>query len=526
WGEMPLRKVRIYGPWVLTMVLLIVATGVPVARAQTYTDLFSFGGAHGDSPFYPQLLAQGRDGNLYGTAAFGNHGRGVAFRVTPDGTAKVLYDFDGVHGVNPNSGLTLGTDGSFYGTTSEDGSNGWGTIFKITPNGRLTVLYNSNETLGQPQAPPIQAGDGNFYGTTMKRAYDITPSGTLTTLALLPGKSDAPLVQATDGSFYGTTIDGGRGDTGTVFRMTPDGVLTVLYNFSGKSSEPRNPMAPLIQASDGSFYGTTYNGGSNQDGTVFQIIPRQVFTVLHDFLDPNYPNDGAVPSAGLLQASDGNFYGATYYGGTGAGVIFEITAAGAYSVVYVLDPSSGEYPASTPMQHTNGKIYGLTEAGGTDNYGVVYSLDLGLPPFVRLLPTIGKVGETIEFLGQGFTGDNRCFLQRNGRSLHSRVGHLSHGGRSERGHNRHGHSHYPRRPAEQQSAFPRNPVMLYRSFDTLAACARGPSRANDRRVANESRLRIYVPPSINSAPSGADGAALGYCQPVNLNEEFLWINGL
>jgi len=385
----------------LTLAITMSTVG---AHAQIYTDLFNFDGTHGANPSNPGILAQGRDGNLYGTANFGKYGRGVAFRVTPTGAGKVLYDFDGVHGAVPNSGLTLGRDGNFYGGTSEDGSGGFGTIFKITPNGKLTTLYNSNETLGSPEAPPIQAADGNFYGTAEARAYKITPSGTFTMLALLPGRSVAPLVQATDGSFYGTTSQGGRAGTGTVFRMTPDGILTVLYNFSGKFLEPRNPLAPLIQASDGSFYGTTSNGGSNQDGTAFQLIPQTAFTVLHSFPDPNYPNDGTGPTGALIQASDGNFYGVTSFGGTGSGVAFQISATGVYTILCTFDSASGGNPFSTPMQHTNGKIYGLTEAGGTFDDGVVYSLDLGLPPFVRLLPTTGRVGKTIEFLGQGLTG--------------------------------------------------------------------------------------------------------------------------
>ncbi|MGH9431956.1 MAG: choice-of-anchor tandem repeat GloVer-containing protein, partial [Terriglobia bacterium] len=149
---MPLRKVRIYGPWVLTMVLLIVATGVPAARAQTYTDLFNFDGTHGAGPSNPGILAQGRDGSLYGTApSGGSQGGGVAFRVTVGGTPRVMHDF----ATRPDSGLTLGEDGDFYGTTVLGGSNGDGTVFKITSNGTLTTLYSFTSADPQPQAPPI-----------------------------------------------------------------------------------------------------------------------------------------------------------------------------------------------------------------------------------------------------------------------------------------------------------------------------------------------------------------------------------
>ncbi len=127
--------------------------------------------------------------------------------------------------------------------------------------------------------------------------------------------------------------------------------------------------------------------------------------MLHNFPDPNYPNDGCSPDAGLVQATDGNFYGVTVAGGTtGNGVIFQITPAGAYSILYNFDGTHGANPESTPMQHTNGKIYGLTYGGGTCRQGVVYSFDMGLGPFVSLVSTTGKVGKTVEVLGQGFTG--------------------------------------------------------------------------------------------------------------------------
>jgi len=383
---------------------LVLALSVAVstaAHAQIYTDLLNFDSAHGANPSYPQILAQGRDGNLYGTTAFGNDGLGVVFRVTPSGMARVLHYFNGSDGARPYSGLTLGRDGNFYGTTFAGGSNRYGTIFRITPNGKLTTLYNFSPADGQPYVPPIQAADGNFYGTAGKTAYRIMPSGTFTSLGSIPGVSYGPLLQGTDGNFYGTTVSGGTSNFGTVFKMTPNGVVSVAYNFDASVSQPD---APLLEASDGNFYGATVQGGSNRYGVVFELTPQRAIVVLHSFPDPNYPNDGTNPIAGIVQASDGNFYGVTFSGGLGYGVAFEIIAASAYSILYSFDSTGGGNPGSTPMQHTNGEIYGLTEAGGSDNYGVTYSLDLGLGQFVSLLPTAGRVGETVGFLGQGFTG--------------------------------------------------------------------------------------------------------------------------
>ena len=392
------KSFRTSATLILTTLMLIVVAATTVATAQTYTDLYNFNYFRGRNP--EGILAQGRDGNLYGTTpSGGSNGLGVVFRITPSGRLKVLYNFDGgSNGRGPWSGLTLGTDGNFYGTTD-------GTIFKITKNGTLTTLYS----FAGGAALPIEGTDGNFYGTTgAGTAYKITTSGTFTLLAALPGSSEAPLLQATDGDFYGTTDGGGSnncaGGCGTVFKMTPKGVVTIVYNFDGTHGEW--PYAAVIQGSDGNFYGSTHDGGGYGDGVVFKLTPQGAITVLHNFPDPNYPNDGMFPDTGLVQATDGNFYGATDGGGTveDLGVIFQITPAGAYSILYNFDGSQGDDPQPAPMQHTNGLIYGVAYYGGLHNQGVVYSLDLGLGPFVSLVSTTGKVGKTIEVLGQGFTG--------------------------------------------------------------------------------------------------------------------------
>jgi uncharacterized repeat protein (TIGR03803 family) len=159
-----------------------------------------------------------------------------------------------------------------------------------------------------------------------------------------------------------------------------------------------------MQGSDGNFYGTTFAGGTYGRGMVFKLTPQGSLTVLHNFPDPNYPNDGCVPFAGLVEATDGNFYGVVYQGGTaGWGVIFRISPTGAYSILHNFE-STNQHPFATPMQHTNGKIYGLTQWGGTNGLGVVYSLDVGLAPFVKTLPTSGKVGKVVGILGGGLTG--------------------------------------------------------------------------------------------------------------------------
>jgi uncharacterized repeat protein (TIGR03803 family) len=217
------------------------------------------------------------------------------------------------------------------------------------------------------------------------------------------------LIQGTDGDFYGTTTNGGSGSSdGEVFKITSKGVLTVLFPFDGVHGV--SPFGPLIQASDGNFYGTTFGGGANNFGTVFKMAPDGTTTVLHSF---NFNPDGARPNAGLVQGTDGNLYGAVGFGGTkGFGTIFRLTLGGTYKVLYTFDQTTGAYPLVTLMQHTGGLMYSDTQRGGTganscsggNCSGVFYSLSEGLSPFVSLVTPAAKAGKTIGILGQGLKG--------------------------------------------------------------------------------------------------------------------------
>lgn len=399
---------------ILTILMSVIALNPTLATAQTYTDLFNFYGHRGANP--TGTLSQGRDGNLYGTTQFGGsvYWGGVVFGITPNGALMVLYNFSAESLSEPLGGLTLGTDGDFYGVTEQY----CGTIFKITRSGSLTVLYDflQNQVAGCfPQAAPIQGTDGNFFGTTEANefpatAYKISPSGTLT-FAELPGSSYAPLVEGTDGNFYGTTYDGGANGSGTVFKIDRWSRLTTLYSFCSQSgcADGAGPMAGLIQVTDGNFYGTTRMGGFCQYcGTVFKITPGGTLTTLYSFLGGT---DGSQPYVALIQATDGMLYGTTWSGGTsGDGEIFQITPAGAYSVVYNFDGAHGAGPWASLAQHTNGKLYGTTYYGGPAGNGVVYSLDMGFEPFVTFVSPWGKVGKTVQILGQGFSGTTGVFF--------------------------------------------------------------------------------------------------------------------
>jgi uncharacterized repeat protein (TIGR03803 family) len=401
------------------VLVLVLAALTTVGQAQAFSVLYNFGANDRDAihPGTPGVLAQGRDGDLYGTTGLGGaYGNGTVFKITPGGTLMVMHSFDCVDtnrradGCYPYSGLTLGTDGNFYGAAAAGGpgGNNYGTLFKITPSGKLTVLYRfTNGADGaSPAAPPIEGRDGNFYGVTglgYGSVYRITPSGHLTSIYTFDYTHGAfayePLLLAANGSFYGTTTGGGARGYGTVFKISSSGALTVLYNFD--STHGSDPSAPLIQASDGNFYGTTATGGTNSDGVVFRITPTGNLTVLHDFDG----TDGMTSEAALLQGTGGKFYSTCYAGGTQSnGTIYQIDGKGGFSVVYNFDNTTGAQPAVSLLQHTNGILYGDASNGGTHSDGTFYTMNLRLKPFASFIPSSGKVGKSVGIFGQGFDG--------------------------------------------------------------------------------------------------------------------------
>jgi uncharacterized repeat protein (TIGR03803 family) len=182
----------------------------------------------------------------------------------------------------------------------------------------------------------------------------------------------------------------------------------VLHNFTGYPADGNLPVGTLAQDKNGTLYGTTYLGGSKNIGTIFKISPTgTAYAVLHNFDRSVNINEGANPLAGVSVGTDGNLYGAAGAGGSkNAGALFEITPAGSYTTLYnfcAVTCADGFGPQASLVQHTNGKLYGDT-SGNSLQPGVVFSLDMGLGPFVKLVLFSGKVGQSIQVLGQGFTG--------------------------------------------------------------------------------------------------------------------------
>jgi uncharacterized repeat protein (TIGR03803 family) len=353
------------------------------------TTLYAFcsqsGCVDGAGPY--ARLVQGAGGGFYGTTSAGGAGGcsgagcGTVFKITPSGVVTTVHSFDGTDGSRPSAGLLQAANGNLYGTTTAGGVNDDGTVFRITPSGMLTTLLDFDGADGSyPYAGLLQVANGDFYGTTVNggtkgygTVFKITTSGTLTTLHSFDGADgDTPysgLVQGTDGKFYGTTYYGGRNDCqsgcGTVFEITPGGDLTSVHRFNG--TDGAHPFGNLVQATDGDLYGTTFVGGASSAyifgcGTVFKIAPSGPLTILYSFCSKRNCTDGTSPEAGLVQDTNGSFYGTTSYGGAN------------------------------------------TSCDGGQGCGTTFSLTVGLGPFVKTVPTSDAVGAAVNILGNNLTG--------------------------------------------------------------------------------------------------------------------------
>jgi uncharacterized repeat protein (TIGR03803 family) len=209
-----------------------------------------------------------------------------------------------------------------------------------------------------------------------------SPAQTFTTLVNFDGANGAlpyfmSLIQGTDGNYYGTTQGGGVFGDGTVFKITPGGTLTTLYSFCAQAgcTDGSYPYAGLVQASNGNFYGTTLEGGTTGYGTVFKITSAGTLTTLHSF---DY-TDGASPASVLMQASNGDLYGTTRNGGTSGnyGTVFKITLGATLTTLHIFlgyTAGDGANPYAGLVQGTNGDLYGTTLAGGTPNAGTIFRM--------------------------------------------------------------------------------------------------------------------------------------------------------
>ncbi len=373
-------------------------------------------------------LFKAADGNFYGTLATGGTfgTAGTVYRMSQGGTLTTLANFynntnSTLSGNNPQSSLVQGADGNFYGTTNSGGANGVGSIFKMTPAGDVTILVSLNSTsvpLGSNPICGLTVGaDGNFYGVTQNGGssnfgtiFKATPAGVLTTLVSFTGTTGAnlgsspraALTLAADGNFYGTTATGGAGGFGTIFKVTPAGVLTTLVQFTGTTGAyPGSaPLGAFAQGVDGALYGTTSLGGVNNLGTAFKVTTAATFTSLAAYSGATGAVLGSSPKGALVQMADGNFYGTTQTGGlNNLGTVFSITPAGVLTTLVNFTGSTGaalgQSPQGALVAGADGALYGTTNSGGLNNVGSIFKVTTGglFTTLVNLTaaPNIGRL---------------------------------------------------------------------------------------------------------------------------------------
>jgi uncharacterized repeat protein (TIGR03803 family) len=368
----------------------------------SFTILYNFTGGPMDGANPRAGLIQGSDGMLYGTTANGGPvDRGTVFKVAPDGSGfTVLHSFTGSKAsAHPYAGLIQGSHGSFFGTTANGGPVGFGTVFQMSPSGRHFTErhgFTGTPTDGAtPYAGVIQDSDGTLYGTTagtILQGGSVVSRGSVFRMApdgsgftQLHNFTDTPdgdephagLIQGLDGLLYGTTLQGGSAHGGTVFRLAPDGSgYTILHSFTGAPTDGQNPNAGLIQGLDGTLYGTTQFGGTNSAGTIFRLAPDgSGFILLHSFTG-NPPDAGAHPDAGLIQGSDGTFYGTTVDSYIGGGTVFKLAPDGSgFTLLHNFQGvGDGSRPRAALLLGCDGTLYGTTEGGGSLDFGTVFQV--------------------------------------------------------------------------------------------------------------------------------------------------------
>jgi uncharacterized repeat protein (TIGR03803 family) len=407
-------------------ILLCLAAAI-AAHGQTFRVLANFNGpVTGEHPQAP--LVQGLDGNLYGTAFGGGPYKcscGTVFRVTPTGALTPVHWFNGSDGIQVSNGLILDPTGDLYGAANGGGAYGDGTVFLITAQGTLRTLHNFTGADGIHPSGLVLGRNLKLYGTTESggvngagTVFSITWKGALTTIynfcSQAPDCADGetpqwPLVQSGNGNFYGVTTMGG-GFTppiyaaGTLFQITAAGNLTTIFSFTNTPSATTKPASGLLLASNGNFYLDEAANSNVGDGSVDGIGSNPGYIGSYMFSG----SDGGDPVGGLIEGSDGNLYGVTQSGGEfGEGTIFQITRQGVLTTLHSFNGNGteGYQPAGGLVQGTDGVFYGTTTTGPAyQGAGTVYSLSMGLAPFVKTLPTSGPAGRCIKILGTNLTG--------------------------------------------------------------------------------------------------------------------------
>jgi uncharacterized repeat protein (TIGR03803 family) len=384
-----LAPARVMAMCAILTLNLPISASVARARSSAFSVLYSFADTSGGAMPHDNLLADGA-GNLYGVAAKGgNSNNGTSFKLSRDGQATILYSFSGgSDGGMPIGPLITDGDGNLYGTTQFGGVNNGGTVFKLTPNGTESVLYaftdQYNHGIG-PTSGVIADHSGNFYGeagyggqydegVVYKLSADGSESIVFSFLGGPDGSSPAGgLIMDAQGNLYGVTPENGANDVGTIFKLTPDGVITILYVFDFGDGG-YTPGGPLIADESGNLYGTAIYGGGANAGTVFELTSAGNFVVLHTFIGGR---DGRNPTTPVIRDAKGNLYGTTFGGGANdGGVVYELSPNGSERVLHAF--SKGSHPKSGLIFDRavqGNSLFGTSVLATSDIGGVVFAIE-------------------------------------------------------------------------------------------------------------------------------------------------------
>jgi uncharacterized repeat protein (TIGR03803 family) len=357
------------------------------------TPLYTFTG--GEDGGYPEGLIEDSRGNLYGSASYGGAaGVGVVFKVDPAGNETVLYAFSGGNdGAYPNV-IVRDSQGNLYGSATEGGAAGAGTVFKIDTSGNETTLYSftGGSDGGFPDSPVAFDPAGNIYGTTngggnadLGVVFKVNTAGQETVLHTFARGLDgnqpylAGVVLDPLGNLYGTTSFGGVGGAGVVYKLNPKGKETVMYSFQGAAPGQYPYEAGVLLGPNGSLYGSTFYGGVNGSGVVYQLDMGRHQSVLYSF-DLRTANGFGQTTGPLISDSKGNLYGTTFIGqadaGYGYGVVYKLDTEGHAAVLHnFTGGADGADPYGGVIRDSKGNLYGTANFGGAWGAGVVFKID-------------------------------------------------------------------------------------------------------------------------------------------------------